>query len=84
MCLAIPGKLITVDGKTGIVELGGVQRKTSLQLVPEAAAGDYVLIHAGFAIQIIDEEEAKETLELFHEYFESLEEEIGDRGGGKK
>lgn len=76
MCLAIPGKLITVDGMMGIVELGGVRRKTSLQLVPEAVAGDYVLVHAGFAIQVIDAQEARQTLEIFNEYFRTLEEEV--------
>ncbi|KPJ86426.1 MAG: hypothetical protein AMS17_12530 [Spirochaetes bacterium DG_61] len=74
MCLAIPGRVLTVEGATGIVELGGVRRKASLQLVPEAVPGSYVLVHAGFAIQVIDEEEAKETLDLFNEYFASLEE----------
>jgi hydrogenase expression/formation protein HypC len=74
MCLAIPGKVISVEGTTGIVELGGVSRKTSLQLVPDASVGSYVLVHAGFAIQVINEEEARETLALFDEYYASLKE----------
>ena len=68
MCLAIPGRLISVDGMTGVVDMNGVEVKVGLQLVPEARNGDYVLLHAGFAIQIIDEEEARETAELLAEY----------------
>jgi hydrogenase expression/formation protein HypC len=50
-----------------MVELGGIVREASLVLVPETRVGDYVLLHAGFAIQRLDEEEAQETLRLFHE-----------------
>jgi len=49
------------------VEVGGIERSASLQLTPEAKPGDYVLIHAGFAIQVLDEQEAQETLKLFEE-----------------
>ena len=69
MCLAIPGKVLSIAGLSGVVELGGVQRKTSLQLVPKVKVGDYVLVHAGIAIQIVDEEEALATLQLFEEFF---------------
>jgi hydrogenase expression/formation protein HypC len=58
MCLAIPGRVISIDGMGAKVELGGVERKVSLQLVPEARQGDYILVHAGIGIQVIDEEEA--------------------------
>ena len=68
MCLAIPGKILTIDGVTGVVNMSGVQVNVGLQLVPEAKVGDYVLLHAGFAIQVIDEEEALETEELLAEY----------------
>jgi hydrogenase expression/formation protein HypC len=68
MCLAIPGKLLSVDGTAGVVDMNGVEVKVGLQLVPEAETGDYVLLHAGFAIQIIDEDEARETAELLAEY----------------
>ncbi|HQP34752.1 MAG TPA: HypC/HybG/HupF family hydrogenase formation chaperone [Polyangiaceae bacterium] len=64
MCLAVPGKVIQVDGKAGKVDFLGVQRQVQLDLVPEAVAGDWVLVHAGFAIHRIDEEEARETLAL--------------------
>jgi hydrogenase expression/formation protein HypC len=68
MCLAIPGKVLSVDGTTGVVDMNGVEIKVGLQLLPQARSGDYVLLHAGFAIQIIDEDEARETAELLAEY----------------
>ena len=71
VCLAVPGRLITKEGETGTVELGGVKRTVGLQLVPESKPGDWVLLHAGFAIQIVDEEEARTTLELLEELFEA-------------
>lgn len=71
MCLAVPGRLVTKDGETGTVELGGVSRTVGLQLVPESKPGDWVLLHAGFAIQVIDEEEARTTLEVLEEFFEA-------------
>lgn len=64
MCLAVPGQVIQVDGKSGKVDFLGVQRQVQLDLVPEAVAGDWVLVHAGFAIHRIDEEEARETLAM--------------------
>ncbi|MBD3348469.1 MAG: HypC/HybG/HupF family hydrogenase formation chaperone [Candidatus Eisenbacteria bacterium] len=67
MCLAIPGRITEVEGATGLVDFGGVTRETSLTLVPNAAPGDYVLVHAGFAIEILSEEEAEETLSLFRD-----------------
>lgn len=69
MCLAIPGKLLSIDGFTGVVEMGGVKRTVGLQLIPEAKPGNYVLLHAGFAIQVIDEGEAKTTMALLEEFF---------------
>jgi hydrogenase expression/formation protein HypC len=73
MCLSIYGKLTGVDGDVGVVEIGGVERKVGLQLVPGAAQGDYVLVHAGFAIQVVGEEEAKSTMALLSAIFESEE-----------
>ena len=73
MCLAVPGKIITKEGETGTVELGGVKRTVGLQLVPESKPGDWVLLHAGFALQIVDEEEARITLELLEEFFDAGE-----------
>lgn len=67
MCLAVPARITSIDadGVTAVVDMGGVTRETSLRLVPDARLGDYVLIHAGFAIQTLDEQDALETLRLF-------------------
>jgi len=67
MCVAIPAKVKSIEGVVADVEVGGVSRKVSVQLTPEVQKDDYVLVHAGFAIQIIDEQEARETLKLFEE-----------------
>ncbi len=70
MCLSIPGKLIEITAqldeifRTGKVSFDGVVKEVSLTLVPEAKVGDYVMIHVGAAISIVDEEEAKKTFEL--------------------
>jgi hydrogenase expression/formation protein HypC len=67
MCLAVPLRLVDVRGELGRVSEAGVTRDVSLALVPEAKAGDHVLVHAGFAIQVIDETEAQATLDLLRE-----------------
>lgn len=67
MCLAVPMKVVELEGSFGKVEVEGVKRKVSFQLLPEVKLGDYVLVHAGFAIEKINEEEAKRTLELLTE-----------------
>ena len=67
MCLAVPGKVVAKQDLMATVDINGVQRQTSLMLLPEAKVGEYVLVHAGFAIQTIDEEEALQTLALFKE-----------------
>lgn len=76
MCLAVPALVKSMNGSVGEVEVGGVRRKVSLHLVPEAEVGDYVYVHTGFAISIVDEEEAKETLQFLRELLESYEEEV--------
>jgi hydrogenase expression/formation protein HypC len=70
MCLGIPGKVIEVNRNVAKVELGGLLREISLDLCPEVSVGDYVLIHTGFAIQRMDEEDAKETLDLLRQMAE--------------
>ncbi len=70
MCLAIPMKLLEVQGVRGTVELGGVRKEIMLTLTPDARIGDYVIIHAGYAIEILDEEKAQETLDLLREISE--------------
>lgn len=75
MCLAIPGKIIALnpEKQTATVDYGsGTKRKANVSLV-KVKVGDYVLVHAGFAIQVLDQEEAQETLALFREML-SLEE----------
>jgi hydrogenase expression/formation protein HypC len=71
MCLAVPVIITKVEGKEGEVEIGGVTRGISLWLTPEAKVGDYVLLHTGYAISVLDQEEAQETLKLFQEIAES-------------
>ncbi|MDH7508295.1 MAG: HypC/HybG/HupF family hydrogenase formation chaperone [Methanomassiliicoccales archaeon] len=66
MCLAIPGKIIFIEGNLADVDFGGVLRKVNISLV-DARIGEWVMVHAGFAIQTIDEEEAKETLKFWEE-----------------
>jgi hydrogenase expression/formation protein HypC len=67
MCLAVPTKIISVSGTEAEVEIGGVGRRVSIALTPEAKAGDYVLLHTGYAISIVDPIEAEETLKLFEQ-----------------
>jgi len=68
MCLAVPGKLIETssisDSRLGVVQFGGIKRSVFLDFVPEAQTGDYVLVHVGFAISRLDEEEAQRTYQL--------------------
>ena len=71
MCLAIPAKVKSIEGVEAEVEVGGVSRKASIMLTPEAKVGDYVLLHTGYAINVIDEEEAQETLKIFQEIAEA-------------
>jgi hydrogenase expression/formation protein HypC len=67
MCLAVPALIKSVDGQVAEVEIGRVRRSIGLQLTPEARVGDHVLIHAGFAITVIDKDEALETIRFFGE-----------------
>ena len=67
MCLEVPAKVIEKKDMVATVEVEGIRRDISLMLLPEANEGDYILMHAGFAIQVIDEEEAKITTELLKE-----------------
>ena len=71
MCLAVPGKLIEITQvsttRMGKVDFGGVFREVCLEAVPEAAIGQYLIVHAGFALNILSEEEAQATLDAFKE-----------------
>jgi hydrogenase expression/formation protein HypC len=74
MCLAIPAKIMNINGEKANVDFGrGVLREVNISLV-EAKLGDYVLVHAGYAIQIIEEQDAKETLSLWNSILQAGEE----------
>ncbi|MCG3138588.1 MAG: Hydrogenase maturation factor HybG [Phycisphaerae bacterium] len=82
MCLAVPGKIISIHGedlltRTGRVDFDGVIKEVSLAATPEATAGHYVLVHAGLAISIVDETEARQTLE----YLQQIDELNNELGG---
>jgi hydrogenase expression/formation protein HypC len=79
MCLAIPAQIVeVVDAEAGlaIAEISGVRRTVSTALCPEADVGDWVLIHVGFALQAIDEDEARETLALLEKMGQAYEDEL--------
>ncbi len=67
MCLAIPVRIVSIDGDEAETEIAGVRRRVSIAFTPEAKLGDYVLLHTGYAIGVIDEAEAEETLKLLEE-----------------
>ena len=71
MCLAIPGKVVEIFDRNGLrmarVQFGGIQRDACVEYVPEAVVGSYVLVHVGFALSVVDEEEAARTYKLFEE-----------------
>ncbi|MDI6889352.1 MAG: HypC/HybG/HupF family hydrogenase formation chaperone [Thermodesulfovibrionales bacterium] len=72
MCLAVPSKIISIEDTTAIVDVYGARRAISLLLLEDRVnVGDYVLVHAGFAIQKVQEEYAEETLELFKQWIEA-------------
>ena len=70
MCLAIPALVKSIDGYMAEVDIDGVTRQVSIQLTPEVKIGDYVLLHTGYAINVIDPVEAEETLKLLRELSE--------------
>lgn len=70
MCLAVPAQVMSLAGQEAEVDFGGVRRRISVVLTPQVRIGDYVLIHTGFAINVLDEDEARATLELFQEWDE--------------
>ena len=67
MCLGLPAKVLTIDGDNSTVEIMGVTNKISIELLENVKVGDFVLVHAGCAIQVLDEEEALKTIEIFNE-----------------
>lgn len=73
MCLAIPSKITRIENEMATIDVDGVQREASLLLLADAKVGDYVIVHAGFAIQKIDEDAAQETLQLLRMAAENYE-----------
>jgi hydrogenase expression/formation protein HypC len=69
MCLAVPAKVVRIDGDEAEVDFGGVVRKANVSLV-DTKVGEYVIVHAGYAIQTLDRKEAEETLDMFREILE--------------
>ncbi|MCB2146005.1 MAG: HypC/HybG/HupF family hydrogenase formation chaperone [Deltaproteobacteria bacterium] len=67
MCLAIPSKIIHIENEMATIDVDGVKRSASLMLLEDSAVGDYVIVHAGFAIKKLDEDSAKETIRLLRE-----------------
>ncbi|MGE5620634.1 MAG: HypC/HybG/HupF family hydrogenase formation chaperone [Sphingomonadaceae bacterium] len=65
MCLAVPARIVKIEGNRATVDMAGVVREASIRMLPSAQVGDYVIIHAGYAIEKLDEEEALRTVELF-------------------
>jgi hydrogenase expression/formation protein HypC len=80
MCLAVPGLVETVDGRTAIVDFGGVKREAVIDLMEEGTVspGTYVLVHTGFVIQVLDKKEAEETLELWREVLSNVDNPRGE------
>jgi hydrogenase expression/formation protein HypC len=72
MCLAIPALVKSISGYQAEVEIEGISRQASIQLTPDVKVGDYVLLHTGYAINVVDPEEAEETLKLLRELGEAL------------
>ena len=69
MCIAVPGKILSIENNTAEVNFSGAKRQVALDLVPHARKGDYVLVHAGFAITVLEQAEAETTLKLFEEIY---------------
>ena len=80
MCLGVPGKIVEIEEKNGLkmakVDFGGIFREACLDYVPDAKVGEYCVIHVGFAISILSESEAMETLDLLKQ-ISNIEEELG-------
>jgi hydrogenase expression/formation protein HypC len=80
MCYAIPAKVTELKGDTAKVDYGGVSKKVNTSLIDKLKIGDYVLIHAGFAIEKLDKKSAEESLEIIQNMIEAVEEEIKENG----
>jgi hydrogenase expression/formation protein HypC len=74
MCLSVPARIVSITGSIAEVSVGGTLFKAGLHMITDAEVGDYILLHAGFAIQKISEKEAAETIKIFEELNDSLNE----------
>jgi hydrogenase expression/formation protein HypC len=81
MCLAVPGLVREISGTRATVDFGGVTREVELSLLPDAAVDDYVLVHAGYAIEKVDRESALETMRLFREMAEAADRPDPEKAG---
>ena len=77
MCLAYPAKVVEIKDSLATVELEGVRRRVSLMLLPETKLGDYVLVHAGFAMQTVDQQAVDEMMAAFHEIDDAINSSTG-------
>ncbi|MHC1581265.1 HypC/HybG/HupF family hydrogenase formation chaperone [Methanopyrus sp.] len=84
MCLAIPGRIVELEGNRAIVDFGGVRQEVDVSLLEDVKEGDWVIVHTGFAIQKLSEEEARASLEVWEEVLKHVEEELehGEEGDG--
>lgn len=71
MCLAIPAKILTINDNKALIESLGVKKEVEISLVPDVKIGDYVIVHAGFAIQVVEEEEALATQDHWKEWLDA-------------
>lgn len=83
MCLAVPARVVTLEGGVATVEVGGNTRQADVTLLDEVKVGDYVLLHAGFAIGRYDRDEALETLRALEDLARAMEPPSGDADGDK-
>jgi hydrogenase expression/formation protein HypC len=75
MCLAIPSKIVSINGKKGIVDMGGIKKEVGLDFIPEAKIGNWILLHTGFGLEIISEKDALETIEAINEAYHVMPDE---------
>ncbi|WP_457614761.1 HypC/HybG/HupF family hydrogenase formation chaperone [Methanopyrus sp.] len=82
MCLAIPGRIVELDGNRAVVDFGGVRQEVDVSLLEDVEEGDWVIVHTGFAIQKLNEEEARASLEVWEEVLKHIEEELENDTSG--
>ncbi len=84
MCLGVPGKIVEIYTDRGLrmckVDFGGAVREACIETLPDARVGDYTIVHAGFALSLLSEEEAQATLELLREMSAAVEDDLGSEG----